>query len=99
MGIFVNLLATGAVFAMYGLVPGIVYFLLYFFTMFGCCQIVGSIQNRHYRTTGQTFGTIIIWLILLFVGYLIIRSFFPANIYYIALGVGFLTSITSGHIH
>lgn len=99
MGIFVNLIATGAVWAMYGTIPAIVYFCLYFFTMFGCCQIVGSIQNRHFRTTGQTFATIIIWLVLLYAGYLIIRNFFPVNIYYIALGVGFLTSITSGHIY
>lgn len=98
MGVFVNLIVTGGIWAKYGIVPAIVYFFLYLFTTFGCCQIVGSIQNFHFRTTGQSFATIIIWLVLMYVGYLIFKNFFPVNIYYIALGVGFLTSITSGHI-
>ena len=66
MGVFVNLIVTGGIWAKYGIVPAIVYFFLYLFTTFGCCQIVGSIQNWHFRTTGQSFATIIIWLVLMY---------------------------------
>lgn len=100
MSTILLLVSAGYIFAKFGLITTIVYALLYFFAMFGFCQIVGSIQNRHLRSPGMTFGTILIWTILLTIGYFIITRFFPdmITIYYIALCIGFITSITSGHI-
>ena len=100
MSTILFLVSAGYIFAKFGLMTTIVYSLLYFFAMFGFCQIVGSIQNRHLRSASMTFATILIWTILLAISYLIIARFFPGmiTIYYIALGVGFITSITSGHI-
>ena len=100
MSTILFLVSAGYIFAKSGLMTTIVYSLLYFFAMFGFCQIVGSIQNRHLRSARMTFATILIWTILLAISYLIIARFFPSmiTIYYIALGVGFITSITSGHI-
>lgn len=101
MSTILFLVSAGYIFAQSGLMTTIVYVLLYFFAMFGFCQIVGSIQNHHLRSTGMTFATILIWAVLLAIGYFVIVNFFASmtTIYYIALGVGFITSITSGHIH
>ena len=100
MSTILFLISAGYIFAQSGLMTTIVYALLYFFTMFGFCQIVGSIQNRYLRSAGMTFATILIWTILLAVGYFVIANYFSTKltIYYIALGVGFITSITSGRI-
>ena len=48
----------------------------------------------------MTFTTIIIWAILFAVGYFVTVNLLAIKliIYYIALAIGFVMSITSGHI-
>lgn len=101
MSIILFLVIAGYIFAQSGLMTMAIYTLLYFFATFGFFQIVGSIQNRHFRSAGMTFCTILIWTVLFAVGYFMIVNFFNGltTVYYISLGVGFITSITSGHIH
>lgn len=94
------LISAGYIFSQFGLTTTLLYALMYFFTMFGFCQIVGSIQHHRLRGIGKTFTTILIWSILLVIGYLIILNYFTdiVTVYYIALVAGFITSITSGRI-
>lgn len=92
--------SLGYIFARFGLMASVAYIPLCFFAMFGFCQIVGSIQNCHSRSVSMTFTTIIIWAILFAVGYFVTVNLLAIKliIYYIALAIGFVMSITSGHI-
>ena len=92
--------SLGYIFARFGLMASVVYVPLCFFATLGFCQIIGSIQNCHSRSVSMTFTTVIIWAILFAVGYFVTVNLFTIKsvIYYIALAIGFVVSITSGHI-
>lgn len=73
---------------------GIITFIV---SIFGGCQIIGSIRARHTRPIRLTAFTIILWLILLIAFSVIIHLWFYEfkTAYYIATVIGFILSLNA----
>lgn len=68
--------------------------------VFGFAQIIGSLQNIRTRGAGLTLFTVCFWAaILLAVGFLVHRFFYPQRIaYYIVTVISFLQILLAGKI-
>lgn len=69
-------------------------------SVFGFSQIIGSLQNIKKRGSFATIVTILIWAVILFLGWWLMQRFAPAYaiVYYIATGIGFVMVLSAGKI-
>ena len=89
--VIIMCIAAGILWAIFGFWAVPIVYIAYYAGVFGWAQIIGSFQHIHERSAGETFATILIWLILL--GGLTALVYFVLSKFFIACLVGLSVSL------